>query len=158
MVYNDFLTRKNMTTKLTSPVQVAKPPLGLFDTVPEDAFNFGIGKRFDAKRITELLNLKKQDVSRLASVSAQSVRYDEAIPEQVRDRLEEIGITINMVAKVFDGDVEKTAVWFRARNPMLGDVSPRDMIRLGRFERLRKFIITAMSANEAQVRRALKTS
>ena len=63
-----------------------------------------------------------------------------------------------MVAKVFDGDVEKTAVWFRARNPMLGDVSPRDMIRLGRFERLRKFIITAMSANEAQVRRALKTS
>ncbi|QWD62184.1 MbcA/ParS/Xre antitoxin family protein [Polynucleobacter sp. MWH-UH25E] len=147
-----------MTTKLTSPIQITKPPLGLFDTVPEDAFNFGMGKRFDAKRIAELLNLKKQDVSRLASVSAQSVRYDEAIPEQVRDRLEEIGITINMVAKVFDGDVEKTAVWFRARNPLLGDVSPRDMIRLGRFERLRKFIITAMSANEAQVRRALKTS
>ena len=27
---------------------------------------------------------------------------------------------------------------------MLGDVSPRDMIRLGRYERLRKFIINAM--------------
>ena len=27
---------------------------------------------------------------------------------------------------------------------MLGDVSPRDMIRLGRYERLRKFIINAL--------------
>jgi hypothetical protein len=58
--------------------------------------------------------------------------------------LEEIGITINMVAKFFDGDTDKTVTWFKARNPMLGDVSPRDMIRLGRFERLRKFIINAI--------------
>jgi hypothetical protein len=28
---------------------------------------------------------------------------------------------------------------------MLGDVSPRDMIRLGRFDRLRRFIISAMA-------------
>jgi hypothetical protein len=34
-------------------------------------------------------------------------------------------------------------LWFKTRNPLLGDISPRDMIRLGRFERLRKFIINA---------------
>ncbi|MCZ7560467.1 MAG: MbcA/ParS/Xre antitoxin family protein [Burkholderiaceae bacterium] len=92
-----------------------------------------------------MLGLNKEDVSRVASVSVKSVRYDDAIPEQVRDRLEEIANTINMVAEAFDGDIEKTVAWFRARNPMLGDVSPRDMIRLGRYERLRKFIIHAMS-------------
>jgi len=118
--------------------------LGLFSTVPEDLLQFGLGASFDAKRVPTFLNLKKEDVSRLSSVSVKSVRYDDAIPEQVRERLEEIASIINVVAQAFDGDAEKTAVWFRARNPLLGDVSPRDMIRLGRYERLRKFIINAM--------------
>ena len=72
------------------------------------------------------------------------------MPQQMRDRLEEIANTINMVAGLFNGDVNKTAAWFKARNPMLGDVSPRDMIRLGRFERLRKFIINAMAERSAK--------
>jgi len=76
------------------------------------------------------LGLRREDVSRLASVSLKSVRYDDAIPEQVRERLEEIAITINMVAKFFDGDTDKTVTWFKARNPLLGDISPRDMIRV----------------------------
>lgn len=117
---------------------------GLFGTVPEDHLRFGRGQSFDAKRVPAVLGLKKEDVSRLAAVSVKSVRYDDAIPENVRDRLEEIANTVNLVAQVFEGDVEKTVAWFKARNPLLGDVSPRDMIRLGRYERLRKFIINAM--------------
>lgn len=116
----------------------------LFDSVPNDYFNFGVGSSFQPRVVPEVLGLKREDVSRLASVSLKSVRYDDAIPEQVRERLEEIAITINMVAKFFDGDTDKTVTWFKARNPLLGDVSPRDMIRLGRFERLRKFIINAV--------------
>jgi hypothetical protein len=122
---------------------------GLFGTVPEDYLQFGRGQSFDAKRVPAVLGLKKEDVSRLAEVSVKSVRYDEAIPANVRERLEEIANTVNLVAQVFDGDVDKTVAWFKARNPLLGDVSPRDMIRLGRYERLRKFIINAMM-DEAQ--------
>ena len=70
-----------------------------------------------------------------------AVRYDGQIQDQVRVRLEEIAATINLVAKQFDGDAAKTASWFKARNPLLGDVSPRDMIRLGRYRRLHRFII-----------------
>ena len=77
------------------------------------------------------------------------MRYDDAIPAPVRERLEEIANTINMVAHAFGGDQEKTLAWFRARNPLLGDISPRDMIRLGRYERLRKFIINAMMERPA---------
>lgn len=123
---------------------VMTPQFSIFDSVPNDLFHFGSGAAFDAKRVPSLLGLKKEDVSRLASVSVKSVRYDGAIPEQMRDRLEEIASTINMVGQAFGGDTEKTTLWFLARNPMLGDVSPRDMIRLGRYERLRKFIINAM--------------
>lgn len=130
------------------------PSLGLFETVPNDYLGFGIGSSFDPKRVPSVLGLKKEDVSRLASVSVKSVRYDDAIPEQVRDRLEEIANTINMVAQAFDGDVEKTVAWFRARNPMLGDVSPKEMIRLGRYERLRKFILNAMMERMASQQQA----
>lgn len=119
---------------------------GLFNTVPEDVLKFGRGAGFSPKAVSDLLNLKKEDVSRLSDVSVKSVRYDDAMPEQVRNRLEEIASTINMVAQQFEGDVEKTVAWFKARNPLLGDISPRDMIRLGRYDRLRKFIINAMIA------------
>lgn len=76
-----------------------------------------------------------------------AVRYDGHVPNQVRVRLEEIAATINLVAKQFDGDATKTASWFKARNPLLGDVSPRDMIRLERLERLRLFIIQAITGD-----------
>ncbi|MDI1245181.1 MAG: hypothetical protein PSV24_07245 [Rhodoferax sp.] len=117
---------------------------GLFDNIAQDYFHFGAGNSFQPKVVRELLGLKHEDVSKLASVSLKSVRYDDAMPETVRERLEEIAITINLVAQFFQGDTNKTVSWFKARNPLLGDVSPRDMIRLGRFERLRKFIINAM--------------
>ncbi len=123
----------------------AQPKIGLFDSVPQDYMGFGYGDSFKPKAIPELLKLNKQDVSRIASVSVKSVRYDDNIPEAVIDRFEEIAHTINMVAARFNGDINKTIAWFRTQNPLLGDVSPRDMIRLGRYERLRKFIINAMT-------------
>lgn len=73
-----------------------------------------------------------------------AVRYGNYAPEQARVCLEEIVATINLVAQQFDGDAAKTAAWFNARNPLLGDASPCDMIRLGRYQRLRSFIMQAM--------------
>jgi hypothetical protein len=117
----------------------------LFEAVPNDFMKFGQGMAFDPRKVPQVLGLRSDDVSRLAAIAPSSVRYDDTMPVAMRDRLEEIANTINMVAGLFDGDVNKTAAWFKARNPMLGDVSPRDMIRLGRYERLRKFIINAMT-------------
>jgi len=127
-------------------------PLSLFDSVPEDYMHFGVGDQFRAKEVQSFLGLKKEEVSRIAAVSPKSVRFDEGMPEPVRERLEEIAQTINMVAGVFGGDVGKTVAWFKARNPLLGDVSPRDMIRLGRYEKLRKFIINAMMESREAAR------
>lgn len=117
----------------------------LFCTVPNrDALEFGMGETFDAKRVADWMDLDKDSVSRIASVSKKSVRYDEKLPKQVLERLEEIGSIANMVAQIFEGDAQKTSLWFRTKNPMLGDISPRDMIRLGRYDRLRKFVINAI--------------
>lgn len=139
-VHLDLIHNSIMELATSSP---AKSNFGLFDNVPEDYLQFGRGASFDAKQVSSLLNLKKEDVSRIASVSVSSVRYDDHIPQSVRQHLEEIANTINMVAGIFQGDIDRTVAWFKASNPLLGDVSPRDMIRLGRYERLRKFIVNA---------------
>jgi hypothetical protein len=80
------------------------------------------------------------------------VRYDDAIPTAVKERLEDIASTINLVAKEFQGDPDKTVAWFKAQNPLLGDISPRDMIRLGKYDRLRRFIINAMMSKPLQTK------
>lgn len=118
--------------------------VALFDTVPPDLMGFGLGSSFNAKSVQSFLSLKKEDVSHIADVSPKSVRFDDAMPVPVRERLQEIANTINLVARFFGGDADKTGTWFKTRNPLLGDISPRDMISLGRFQRLRKFIWLAM--------------
>lgn len=121
------------------------PAINLFRNIPDrDVLRFGQGAQFQPQRVSEFLGLRKVDVSRVADVSPKSVRWDDAIPAPVRDRMEEIAMTCNLVAEAFGGDAEKTALWFRAKNPLLGDVSPRDMVRLGRFDRLRKYIVNAV--------------
>jgi len=124
--------------------------VSLFQNLPQgDPLGFGLfsGGTFRPEKVRDFLDLSKEEVSRVANVSVKSVRFDDAIPAAVRERFEEIAVTCNLVAEVFDGDKEKTALWFRTKNPMLGDVSPRDMIRLRRFDRLRRFIIGALADN-----------
>jgi len=38
-------------------------------------------------------------------------------------------------------------LWFRLPNPLLGDVSPRDMIRYGRYAKLQEFVMDALAEN-----------
>lgn len=128
----------------SAPSAGASSGFDLFATVPDDLLQLGLGDALDARRVTTLLLLKKDDVAKIAAVSAASVRYDEAMPQAVHDRLEEIASIMNMVATAFHGDEAKTVAWFKAKNPMLGDVAPRDMIRLGRYERLRRFVVGAL--------------
>jgi hypothetical protein len=53
------------------------------------------------------------------------------------------------VTEFFSGDAQKCQLWFAAKNPMLGGVSPLQMIRMGRLDRLGLFIDEAISANAA---------
>jgi hypothetical protein len=125
----------------------------LFDSVPPDYFQFGRGTSFKPKQVSDVLRLKKVDVSHIASVAESSVRYDDAIPEQVLSHLTEIANTLNLVAKAFEGDISKAVTWFTTCNPMLGDITPRDMIRLGKYDRLRKYIVHAMMDQDSQSQR-----
>ena len=126
------------------------PNAPLFRSVPrDDALRFGEGGGFDPKRVAEFMELDRNAISKIASVAPASVRWDDNMPKPVRDRLEEIGAIANLVAGIFSGDAAKTALWFRTKNPLLGDISPRDMVRLGRYDRLRRFILSATQDDAA---------
>jgi predicted nucleotidyltransferase len=122
----------------------------LFRTVPErDYLRFWTGQALKAEAVVEFLDFKKTDVAKISGVSLASVRFDQKIPKQVRDRLMEIATLCELVAEHFRGDVMKTALWFKTINPLLGDLSPRDMLRRSRYDKVRRFVMQALESNNA---------
>jgi hypothetical protein len=123
-------------------------PSNLFANIPStDHLSFWADHGLDAQRVAKFLDLDKRDVAHLADVSAASVRWDQKIPQEVLSYLTEIAVICGLVAQFFDGDIRKTQLWFQTRNPLLGNISPRDMVRYGRHEKLRKVVVETLTEN-----------
>ncbi|MBY0379491.1 MAG: hypothetical protein K2P99_03705 [Burkholderiales bacterium] len=120
----------------------------LFNTIPnKDYMHLFSADEVVGGNVAKILNYKKGDISVATKVPLSSIRYDDKMPSELKERLTEWAIAINLVAEFFRNE-EKTVLWFSAINPLLGDVSPRDMIKLGRFKKLLKFIQTAIDENK----------
>lgn len=121
----------------------------LFSTSPQDHLHFFNENAFvDGEKVVKFLKYKKEDVSVATSVPLSSIRYDEKkMPAELRERLTQWATALNLVADYFQ-DEKKTIIWFSMPNPLLGGMSPRDMIRVGRFKKLLNFIQTALEENK----------
>jgi hypothetical protein len=129
---------------------MSTPRALLFNTVPErDCLQFWQNDTFEPQRVARFLDLTKADVAKVANVASASVRFDQKTPKDVLDRFLQIANVCGLVAQFFNGDVVKTSLWFRTKNPLLGNLSPRDMIRYGRYEKLRRFVMDALDENAA---------
>jgi hypothetical protein len=119
----------------------------LFDTIPrKDNFGLFHGTSPNYEKIVDILDFKKQDIAKASSVPLASIRFDQKMPQELRDRMIEWAVAIWLVTDYFS-DLDRTMLWFRVANPLLGGISPRDMIRIGRFPKLLKFIQTALNEN-----------
>lgn len=120
----------------------------LFDTVPEkDYGEFFLHGEVDSNKVVKFLNYRKKDVSEATGILSAKIRYEpKKIPPLLLTHIKEWAVAINLVAGFFN-DAQKTALWFQIRNPLLGGFSPREMIRMGRFKKLSKFIQTALDEN-----------
>lgn len=122
----------------------------IFRTVPKaDYLSFYENKKLNYNRVKDFLELGNEDVSKATGIPLRSIRFDARIPREVRERMKEWANLLNLVAEHFKGDPIKTALWFTTPNPLLGNITPRDMIRLGRYKKLFKFIFNARSENKA---------
>jgi len=119
-----------------------------FDTVPDTNHLGLLGQGTDLRKTVDFLSLKKEEVAKVGGVSKESVRYDEKIPTELRERLLQIATVCELVAQHFKGDAQRTALWFSVPNPLLGNISPRDMIRLGRYHKVLRLVMEARQAEE----------
>lgn len=119
----------------------------IFKTMPPHDY-LGLFQEANApKKVVDFLHFSKDDVAKATRMPKASIRYDERIPSELAQRLQEIGIICELVAEYFKGDLKKTALWFKINNPALGNISPRDMILYGRYQKLIKFVQNALAGN-----------
>lgn len=130
--------------ELLMPSQLNHNQSSLFGTIPSHDY-LGLLKGNNPRKVVDYLRLTKEEVASATGISKSSIRYDEKIPKELIERLQEIAVICALVANFFKGDLDKTALWFQIKNPLLGNISPRDMIRIGRYEKLIKFIYNASS-------------
>lgn len=122
--------------------------LSIFDTVPQDYLSFYEGSKPQYNRIAQFLHFNKEDISKATGLSKNSIRYDENMTPELKERITEWAILFNLVAGFFKGDAQKTQQWFITLNPLLGNVAPRDMIRFGRYKKLLRFVMNALAENK----------
>ena len=104
------------------------------------------GRRVDLKKMALFLSLSPQQMASVIG-SRKSVSSFDALrlAPSAQKRVNEIANLCEVVAHNFGGDVEKTALWFEMKNPMLGDLSPRDMLLFQRHELLQNLVFDAMT-------------
>lgn len=122
----------------------------IFSTVSKkDHFSFFKNKEPDYDKVVSFFDFKRDELAKATGVPTNNVRFDTRMPQELQERLQEWAVAVNLVAEHFGGDLQKTSLWFRISNPLLGNVSPRDMIRFGRFRKLLKFIQSSLGENAA---------
>lgn len=118
----------------------------LFSTVPaHDYLQLWQAGRFQPRRVVRFLALSKEEVARIAGIAPSSVRFDRKAPRALVERLTEVAATCTLVAQFFEGNAIKTALWFKAANPLMGDLSPCDLLRAGRYAEVRRAVLDALS-------------
>ncbi len=119
-----------------------------FSTVQEkDYLDLFKGTEPNYKNVVNFTHFKKEEISRATGVPTHSIRYDDKMPPGLKDRFVEWANLLNLVAGFFKGDAQKTALWFTIQNPLLGNFSPRDMIRFGRYKKLMAFVLNSLEEN-----------
>ena len=130
-------------------LSTSKPPFSIFSSIPvSDELGLFRGKGLpNYNRVKDILGYTKEDISIASGVPFGSVRFDKKIPVELTQRITEWATAIALVHSFFN-DENKTMLWFKVPNPLLGDVAPRDMIKVGRFKKLFKFIQSALEENQ----------
>ena len=68
--------------------------------------------------------------------------------KQQNDRVSKQAAAHQLILAFFAGDEKKTIAWFTTPNPLLGNVEPLDLIRMGQADKVLRFVKTQLAQNE----------
>lgn len=100
----------------------------------------------DYKEISVFLQLSNDDLAKIARISVKTVRFNGNIPIALKERMEEMKNVCELVFEML-GNIEKTQLWFKTKNQMLGNTSPRDLLRFGRYQKLLDVLMDIKNGN-----------
>jgi hypothetical protein len=104
-------------------------------------------KDVNGPEVLKMIGLSYRDAARAARIPEKSVKSGQPLPDELMVRAREWAAIVGLVAGFFHGDVLKTALWFKMRNPLLGGLSPREMIEFDRAAKLRDIVENALAGN-----------
>src|SRR5262245_51253275 len=55
-------------------------------------------------KVIEFVGFRKEDVAQATGIPPNSIRYDERMPQILKDRIREFATLFNLVAQFFEGD------------------------------------------------------
>lgn len=118
----------------------------LFSNVPQgDLFGINKDNNINYHEAAKFLGMSKKAVAKAAGIAAASVRYDARMSTDLKEFFLELISVVSIVSAQFSQDKEKTRLWFSMPNPLLGGVTPINMIMLGKHKKLLKFIQRSIS-------------
>lgn len=100
----------------------------------------------DYKEISVFLQLSPDDLAKIAKISVKTIRFSGNIPLALKERMEEMKNICELVFEML-GSIEKTQLWFKTKNQMLGNTSPRDLLRFGRYQKLLDVLMDIKNGN-----------
>lgn len=79
------------------------------------------------------------------------MQMDSKLPLKHESKANPKNITYQQVLKeiieFFNYDKDKALVWYMTKNPLLGDISPFEMVKIGKGQKLMKFIRSQLDGN-----------
>ena len=120
----------------------------LFKTIPTNASPLWNEEfqDFNYKQIANIFFDKKKEkrIEQLTGISKHFIRYDDKMPQDLKDFLQFMASIFHLVYGHFN-DFDKTKIWFELPNPMLGEeITPKHMIWIGRHKKLFEIISSAL--------------
>lgn len=113
----------------------------LLSNVAEDRLDLFKNGQPQYSKIKKVIDLTDNDFASATNFPVTSLKSGASkLPKDFLRILQDLGNGINLVAEAFNGDMKKVNLWFQIRNPQLGNISPRDMIKHGRFKKLLQHI------------------
>jgi hypothetical protein len=104
-------------------------------------------KDVNGPEVLKMIGLSYKDAARAARIPEKSVKSGQPLPDELMVRAREWASIVGLVAGFFKRDVVKTAIWFKTVNPLLGGLSPKEMIAFGRAAKLRDIVDDAIAGN-----------
>ena len=110
-------------------------------SIPNHFGLFDIEGEVNCEKTINSIQLSKDELAQSFQLSSNQLRFDRASKE-TKKVIAELAESIERVAEIFSGNKAKTKRWFNVPNPHFGNASPKDIIIIGRFERVKKFIFS----------------